>query len=198
MTKNFKNALGSVGPALYETMAAIVQTNDLAAAGQIKVFREIVTLCLEAKKAGLEMPFFLDLISSFRVERAALAGGEIEMAGAASTGIETQEGNALHVDFKAGGSLGGFDLGLNAGYQQSESKAAFERSQQNFRILARWQVGPAEMTPELMAKMGEFVAKATPGVTIPPLPTEMQSPTLQMLRDMLPLLKEVLAKPATQ
>lgn len=194
MTKNFKSALGSVGPALYETLSAIVQTNDLAASGQIKTFKELVQLSLAAKEAGVDMTFFLNLISSFRVERAALAGGEIEMAGSASTGIESQDGKALHVDINAGGSLAGFDLGLNAGYQQSSSKASFERSSQNFRILARWQVGPAEMTPEMMTKMVDFVSKSTPGANIPGLPESFESPTLEMLRDMLPLLKEVVGK----
>jgi hypothetical protein len=192
MAKNFKDALGSVGPALYEILEAIVQTNDLAASGQIKTFKELVQLSLKAKEAGVDMDFFLTLLSSFRVDRAALAGGEIEMAGAASTGLETQKGNALHVDFNAGGSLVGFELGLNAGYQQSESRANFERSSQNFRILARWQVGPAELAPELMAKMVDFISASTPGAAVPPLPAEFQSPTLEMLRDMLPLLSKVL------
>jgi len=191
MAKNFKKALGSVGPALHDILSAIVETNDLASSNQIKTFSQIVQLFLMAKEAGVSDAFFLKLISSFRIDRASFGSGEIEMAGAASTGFETQEGTALHVDFKAGGSLAGFDLGLNAGYQQSDSSASFERSSQNFRILARWAVGPGDLSDELMKSLSEFANKATPGANIPDMPESFENPNLEMLREMLPLLSEL-------
>lgn len=194
MAKEFKSALGSVGPALYDILASIVQTNDLAAAGQIKTFKQIIQLALLAKQQGIELEPFLEILKAFRIERATVASGEIEMSGAASTGLETQEGKALHVDFNAGGVLGPITLGGEFGYQTSNSKATFERSSQNFRILARYAVAPADLTPELMTKLVDFASKATPGVNTPPLPEEFENPSLEMLRDMLPILSEVFKK----
>ena len=194
MSKNFRETLGSVGANLYEVMAAIVQTNDLAAAGQIKTFKEIVLLVQNSTKEGLDPEFILKLISAFRQERAALTSGEVEMAGAASTGFETADGKSLKVDFNAGGSLAGFALGLTAGYENHDQKSSFERSSQNFRILARWAVAPADLPPELMAQLVTFVAKPTPGVNPPALPESFNSPYLEAIRDVLPVLKEVMSK----
>lgn len=191
--KNFKQALGSVGGNLYEIMSAIIQTNDLAAAGQMRNFKELVTLLQNAVKEGLEPDFVLKLITTFRQERAALTSGEVEMAGAASTGFETADGHTLNVNFNAGGSLAGFNLGLTAGFEQHNQKSSFEKSTQNFRILARWAVAPADLPPELLAQLVEFVSKETPGVVVPPLPETLSSPYLDAIKDLLPTLKQVVS-----
>ena len=194
MSKIFKDALGSVGPALYDILSAIVKTNDLAASGQLATFKEIIQLALLAKKEGIELDDFLKVMSVFRRERAGFLGGEIEMAGSAATGFETKEGSVLHVDFNAGGNLAGFTLGLNAGYEKEDQKSVFERSSQNFRILARWQVVPSDVSDEVIKTAVEYISKASPGAEIPGLPESFESPTLQAIKEMLPELREVFKK----
>lgn len=194
MSKNFKQALGSVGPALHDILSAIIKTNDLARSGKINSFKEMVQIMLLAKKEGIDTAAFMDLMAAYRREAAVFSGGEIEMAGSASTGFETKEGTVLHVDFNAGGSVAGFNLGLDAGFEKQDQKAQFERSSQNFRILARWQVVPEQGSEEIMKLAAEFVSKATPGATIPGLPEEFESPQLAAIKDAMPILKELLAK----
>lgn len=192
MSKNFKQSLGSVGAHLYEVMSAIVQTNDLAAAGQIETFKEIIALVLNAQKQGLEVEKVLALIAAFRRERLALASGEIEMAGAASTGFEDSNGHSLNLELTAGGTLAGIGLGFKGGYETHNQESSFERSSQNFRILARWAVGPDNLSEELTKALVEFIAKPTPGAAIPALPESFKSPTLEMIKDILPLLAKKL------
>jgi hypothetical protein len=156
MSKNFRKSLGAVGPALHDILSSIVETNDLAAAGQLKTFKELVALTIMAEQAGIDREFMLRLISTFRIDRAGYEGGEIQMAGSASTGFETKEGTALHVDFKAAGSL------------------------------VRFQVTPDNLSEELKGAVVQFMTDLPPNTEIPGLPKEFETPTLEILREMLP------------
>jgi hypothetical protein len=194
MSETFRKILGgSVSARLYDSISAIVGANDLLASNQINQFKEVIKLTLMAKEAGIPVPEFLNIISAFRQERIALGSGEIEMAGSASTGHESTEGNSLRLDLSAEGGLAGFGIKAGFGYETHESSSDFERSSQNFRILARWAVAPANLSVELQKTLVDFVAKQTPGADIPGMPEEFRSPTLDAIKDILPVIKDMFA-----